>query len=109
MLMIGHVSQKCGLGRKLYETLEVKLQEMGILNLYACIAYPPHEDKCLNKSSAEFHSHMGFVKVGKIHQCGYKFGHWLFHLFYAFVCFIVRVIYFLFLCDEIISLIVSDV
>ena len=44
MLMIGHVSQKCGLGRKLYETLEVKLQEMGILNLYACIAYPPHED-----------------------------------------------------------------
>lgn len=68
--------QKCGLGRKLYEELEKRLQDMGILNLYACIAYPVVEDKYLNKNSAEFHAHLGFKKTGTFHQCGYKFGHW---------------------------------
>ena len=68
--------QKCGLGRKLYEELEKRLQDMGILNLYACIAYPVVEDKYLNKNSAEFHAHLGFKNAGTFHQCGYKFGHW---------------------------------
>ncbi|MCQ5164263.1 GNAT family N-acetyltransferase, partial [Faecalibacterium prausnitzii] len=31
-----HTSQKCVLGRKIYEALEYRLSEMGILNLYAC-------------------------------------------------------------------------
>lgn len=67
---------KCGLGRKIYEALEKSLEEMGILNLYACIAYPIAEDEYLNKNSAEFHEHLGFSKVGEFHKCGYKFGNW---------------------------------
>lgn len=69
-------AQKLGLGRKLYEALENRLREMGILNLYACIAYPQTEDEFLNKNSAEFHSHLGFKEVGKFHDCGHKFGRW---------------------------------
>ena len=68
--------QKAGLGRKLYEELEHRLSEMGILNLYACIAFPEADDEYLTKNSAEFHSHMGFKTVGEFHQCGYKFGRW---------------------------------
>lgn len=67
---------KCGLGRKLYEALEARLKEMGILNLYACIGYPDTEDEYLDKNSAEFHEHLGYTKVGEFHQCGYKFGRW---------------------------------
>lgn len=50
--------------------------KMGILNLYACIAYPETEDEYLNKNSAEFHAHLDFLKVGEFHKCGYKFGRW---------------------------------
>ena len=68
--------QKCGFGRKLYETLENRLREMGILNLYACIGYPQEEDEFLTKNSADFHEHLGFIKVGEFHSCGYKFNRW---------------------------------
>lgn len=73
---LDHTAQKCGLGRKIYEALEEKLREMGILNLYACIGYPEQEDKYLNRNSADFHAHLGFTKVGEFHRCGYKFGRW---------------------------------
>jgi L-amino acid N-acyltransferase YncA len=69
-------AQKSGLGRMIYEALEKKLCEMGILNLYACIGYPDVEDEYLNKNSAEFHAHLGYSKVGEFHKCGYKFGRW---------------------------------
>lgn len=69
-------AKKCGLGRKLYEALEEKLKDMGILNLYACIGYPKEEDEYLNKNSAQFHEHLGFSKVGQFHNCGYKFDRW---------------------------------
>ena len=65
-----------GYGRALYEALEEKLKEQGILNLYACIAYPPEEDEYLTKNSEGFHRHLGFVTVGEFHKCGYKFGRW---------------------------------
>lgn len=68
--------QKQGVGRKLYETLEAALANMGILNLYACIAYPEVEDEYLTKNSAQFHEHMGYVRCGEFHKCGYKFGRW---------------------------------
>lgn len=68
--------RKCGLGRKLYGALEDRLREMGILNLYACIAWPEQEDEYLTGNSAEFHARLGFAQVGKFHQCGYKFGRW---------------------------------
>jgi len=69
-------AQKCGLGRKLYEALAQRLQAMGVLNLYACIGYPQKEAEYLNKNSAQFHAHLGFVQVGEFHKCGYKFDRW---------------------------------
>ena len=69
-------AQKSGLGRELYETLEARLCKMGILNLYSCIAYPIVNDEYLTTNSADFHAHMGFVKAGEFHKCGYKFGRW---------------------------------
>ncbi len=68
--------QKSGLGRKLYESLEECLRDMGILNTYACIAFPETADEYLNNNSAEFHTHLGFHKVGEFHKCGYKFNRW---------------------------------
>ena len=65
-----------GTGRKLYEKLENDLANMGIKNLYACIGDPLEEDEYLTRNSEEFHSHMGFLKVGTFHKCGYKFGRW---------------------------------
>ena len=73
---IDHNARKNGLGKRLYEALEMKLQKMGILNLYACIGYPEVEDEYLTSNSADFHAHTGFVKVGEFHKCGYKFGRW---------------------------------
>ena len=69
-------AQRCGMGRALYGALEKKLGQMGILNLYACIAYPVAEDEYLTKNSAEFHAHLGFLEVGRFHQCGYKCKRW---------------------------------
>ena len=66
----------CGYGRKLYEALEEKLRAQGILNMYACIGSPIVEDEYLTRNSELFHQHLGFVKVGEFHQCGYKFHRW---------------------------------
>lgn len=75
-IYIDHNAQKSGLGRRLYEALEARLRDMGLLNLYACIAYPVVEDEYLTRNSAEFHAHLGFSKVGEFHRCGCKFGRW---------------------------------
>lgn len=75
-IYIDHNERKSGLGRMLYEALEEKLKEIGILNLYACIGYPIEEDEYLTKNSAEFHAHLGYTKVGEFHKCGYKYGRW---------------------------------
>ena len=65
-----------GIGRKLHDALESTLREQGILNMNACIAYPPQEDEHLDKNSVEFHSHMGYRLVGEFYKCGYKFNRW---------------------------------
>lgn len=65
-----------GIGRKLHDALESTLREQGILNMNACIAYPPEEDEHLDKNSVEFHAHMGYRLVGEFYKCGYKFNHW---------------------------------
>lgn len=76
-IYLDRTAQKCGFGRKIYEALEDRLKKMGILNLYACIGYPQaDDDEYLNKNSADFHAHLGFVKVGEFHKCGYKFNRW---------------------------------
>jgi len=65
-----------GLGRLLYEELERRLKDQGILNLYACIGYPDMEDEHLNLDSVRFHEKLGFSMIGKFNKCGYKFGTW---------------------------------
>lgn len=70
-----------GLGRELYEALERALKAMGILNLYAKIAYPRTEDEYLTRNSAEFHRHLGYKMAGRFASCGCKFGRW-----YDMVC-----------------------
>lgn len=68
--------QRKGLGGEIYAALESELKQMGILNMYACIAYPETEDRYLSTNSADFHRHLGFCTVGRFHKCGYKFGRW---------------------------------
>ena len=63
-------------GRALYEELERRLKDMGIINLYACIGDPVEEDETLTRNSEHFHEHMGYTKVGTFHKCGHKFGRW---------------------------------
>ena len=65
-----------GIGKKLYDALEKELQERGITNMYACIAYPEKEDEYLSYSSRYFHEHIGFELVGEFHKCANKFGRW---------------------------------
>ncbi len=65
-----------GYGRALYTALEEALREMGMINLYACIAEPITEDEYLTRNSEFFHQHMGYTKVGEFHKCGYKFDRW---------------------------------
>lgn len=69
-------SQKCGMGRLLYEEMERRLSEMGIRNLYACIGQTDREDEYLNNNSMDFHAHMGYSLAGVFHNCGNKFGRW---------------------------------
>ncbi|MDE5681586.1 MAG: GNAT family N-acetyltransferase [Mailhella sp.] len=56
--------------------MKKKLQEAGILNVYACTAYPEQNDEFLNTGSADFHARLGFEKIGTFHNCGYKFNRW---------------------------------
>lgn len=61
-------AQKCGMGRRLYEALESRLREMGVVDLYACIACPQGDDPYLSANSYDFHSHLGFRQVGLFPQ-----------------------------------------
>ncbi len=65
-----------GLGALLYNELEKRLKDMGVLNLNACIGYPDNEDEHLTYGSVKFHEKMGYSMVGEFHKCGYKFGRW---------------------------------
>lgn len=65
-----------GIGRLLHDELERELKDRGILNMYACIAYPKEDDEYLDKNSAMFHAHLGYRLVGEFYDCGYKFGRW---------------------------------
>lgn len=68
--------RRSGVGRLLYEKLESILKEMGITNLYACIAAPETDDEYLTHDSINFHEKMGYTVIGEFHSCGYKFGRW---------------------------------
>ena len=75
-IYLDHKARGRGYGRRLYEALEEELSKRGIRNLYACIGDPIIEDETLTRQSEEFHGHMGYVKVGEFHRCGYKFRRW---------------------------------
>jgi phosphinothricin acetyltransferase len=68
--------RQLGIGRRLYEALEQRLKQQGILNVNACIAYSDVEDEYLTKDSVLFHQKMGYQLVGRFHSCGYKYGRW---------------------------------
>ena len=65
-----------GIGRALYEALEKILYKQNICTLEACVAACDREDKYLTDSSVRFHTRMGYETVGKMRDCGYKFGAW---------------------------------
>ena len=75
-IYLDHEAKGKGFGRALYDALEERLKDIGILNLYACIGDPVQEDEYLTRNSEQFHQHMGFTKAGEFHKCGYKFGRW---------------------------------
>ncbi|MCR5610173.1 MAG: GNAT family N-acetyltransferase [Lachnospiraceae bacterium] len=75
-IYLNHDACKCGMGRKIYEAIEDILKKMGVTNLYACIGTTDVEDEYLNNNSANFHEHLGYVKVGEFNKCGYKFNRW---------------------------------
>lgn len=65
-----------GIGRKLHDALEETLKKQNILNMNACIAYPPQEDEYLTRASVRFHERMGYRMAGHFSGCGYKFNRW---------------------------------
>lgn len=65
-----------GLGKALYDALEEALRAMGIVSLYACVAFAEAEDERLTDASLRFHERQGFSKVGELRGCGSKFGRW---------------------------------
>ena len=65
-----------GIGGQLFRRIEKILSDMGIVNLYSCVAYPEVDDEFLTKNSVDFHRHLGFRLVGHFHKCAYKFDRW---------------------------------
>lgn len=65
-----------GTGRALYLALEEMLKRQNILNLNACIAYAPADDKRLDNASVLFHGRLGYREAAHFTKCGYKFNTW---------------------------------
>lgn len=63
-----------GTGTLLYHELEKRLAEIGIKNVYACIASPEKDDEYLNHDSIKFHEKLGYTLVGTFRKCAKKFG-----------------------------------
>lgn len=68
-----------GIGRQLYDALENALLLQNICTLEACVASADKLNEYLTDSSVRFHKRMGYAQVGKMSDCGYKFGRW-YHL-----------------------------
>lgn len=74
-----YIRQDCrgmGIGRALYEAMEVLLKAQNVTNLYVLVAGVDVEDEYLTHDSQKFHLAMGYETVGKLHKAGYKFGRW---------------------------------
>lgn len=75
-IYIASEKRNLGIGRALYQELEIALSQMGVLSAYACIACSASEDEFLTPESLRFHESMGYKMVGRFSNCGSKFGRW---------------------------------
>lgn len=73
-IYVSAAAQGQGVGRALYEQLELRLYRQGIRNLCACIAWTDQPDEYLTHQSPLFHSRMGYTRCALFHRCGRKFG-----------------------------------
>ncbi|OQA22152.1 MAG: Phosphinothricin N-acetyltransferase [Firmicutes bacterium ADurb.Bin354] len=74
-----YVDKDChrqGVGAMLYDALEERLKEAGIVNLLAGIAYCETEDEYLTHDSVKFHLKSGYEQVARIKTVGKKFNRW---------------------------------
>lgn len=58
-----------GLGRRMYTALTALLRLQGVKTAYAIVTLP-------NERSEHLHDGMGFVRIGVMHNTGYKNGEW---------------------------------
>ncbi len=68
--------RKKGIGKALYEEMEKRLKQLGILNMNACTTWLETPNSYITHDSPDFHKHLGFVQCAHFHKCGYKFGRW---------------------------------
>lgn len=64
------------IGSLLYDALERKLADMGIVTVLAGVAYCEEEDEYLTKDSYRFHLRMGYEKAAHLKKVGKKFDRW---------------------------------
>ncbi|MCR5502691.1 MAG: GNAT family N-acetyltransferase [Lachnospiraceae bacterium] len=70
------------IGSLLYEELERRLMERGIVNLLAGVAYCEKEDEYLSHDSCGFHLSKGYEQVAHMKAVGKKFERWYDLLWY---------------------------
>ena len=71
-----------GIGTLLYDELEKRLKEQGIVNLLAGVASCENDDEYLTHNSSKFHISKGYTQVAHMKEVGKKFGKWYDLLWY---------------------------
>ncbi len=71
-----------GIGTLLYDELEKRLKEQGIVNLLAGVASCDEEDEYLTHDSSKFHISKGYTQVAHMKAVGKKFDIWYDLLWY---------------------------
>ena len=71
-----------GIGTLLYDELEKRLKEQGIVNLLAGVASCDVEDEYLTHDSSKFHMSKGYTQVAHMKAVGKKFDRWYDLLWY---------------------------
>ena len=80
-----YVDKDCrrkGIGTLLYDELEKRLKDQGIVNLLAGVASCEDEDEYLTPDSSRFHISKGYTQVAHMKKVGKKFGKWYDLLWY---------------------------
>ena len=60
----------------LYDELDKRLKDQGIVNLLAGVATCEDEDEYLTHDSSNFHVNNGYMQVAHMKKVGKKFGKW---------------------------------